>query len=153
MHEVKAWLSVRGKGHFSTEGCILKARFHGCVQLRVTFEHVVACPAFLFIIISMLSHKIRCCFQGTEAHVCQRSSSFPGLQKPSSCCDKNQLCQSRREGSAAGFAQEKTGFLKSAHKWDTQVHVNTLTNTHTHTHMHARQQSIPVLFGLLLPLV
>lgn len=83
MHEVKAWLSVRGKGHFSTEDCILKARFHGCVQLRVTFEHVVACPVFLFIIIiSMLSHKIGCCFQGTEAAFAAVPVHFQDYRNP-----------------------------------------------------------------------
>lgn len=110
VHEVKAWLSIRGKGHFSTEGCILKARFHGCVQLRVTFEHVVCVSSFSFYYYFNAQPQNQVLFSGHRGRVCRRSTSFPGLQKPSSCCDKNQLCQSRREGSDAGFAQEKTGF-------------------------------------------
>lgn len=78
----------------------------------MTFEQMLVCPNFFVLFLYMYlyvqrHYKIRCCMKGAEA-------AFTGVKilVGAICCNKNQLCQSWRKGSAAvcenrGYAQEK----------------------------------------------
>lgn len=68
--------NVNASRLFSTEGWPLKGRFHGLVELHVTSEQMVVCPTFSYYFNVQLHHKIRCCFQGTEAVFTSVSAHF-----------------------------------------------------------------------------
>lgn len=88
-------------------------RFHGPVELRVTFGQMVVCPTFFLILFQCSAPpQNRVLFSGHRGRVYQRSSSFPGLKTliGAICGNRNQLCQSRRKGSAAVF--ENRGYVQ-----------------------------------------